>query len=220
MLPADAVRRSPVAAPPPPPPPPPAAPPARHVEHKVQRGETLSEISTRYRTTPQQLQTSNPDIGNPDQLRIDQTVRVPIGEGYGVEPIEREVKPGETLADLAAQYRQPPVDLARANRHNTGGTQEPLVVGQKVWIPGTRSPDVATTSAPAPTPLEAKVQATDAAAQRVAEAQRQYDDMNASTQGRGAAVPWLQDNLNTARKELDTAVQAEVALRAGPGATD
>lgn len=220
MLP-DAVRRSPVAAPPPPPPPPPppAAPPARHVEHKVQRGETMAEISTRYRTTPEQLKTANPDIQNPDQLRIDQTVRVPIGEGYGVEPIEREVKPGETLADLAAQYRQPPVELARANRHNTGGTQEPLVVGQKVWIPGTRSPDV-TPTGPAPSPLEAKVQATDAAAQRVAEAQRQYDDMNASTQGRGAAMPWLQDNLNTARKGLDTAVQSEIALRAGPGAND
>ena len=99
MLP-DYVRKPTVTPPPPPPPPPPPAPPARHVEHKVQRGETLSEISTRYRTTPRQIEDANPDLRQPDALAIGQTLRVPIGEGYGVEPIDREVKPGETLADL------------------------------------------------------------------------------------------------------------------------
>lgn len=217
MLP-DYVRKPTVTPPPPPPPPPPPAPPARHVEHKVQRGETLSEISTRYRTTPRQIEDANPDLRQPDALAIGQTLRVPIGEGYGVEPIDREVKPGETLAGLAAQYRQPQQELALANRHQvTPG--EPLVVGQKLWIPGTRSPDAAVPSAAA-SPVDASVQQTDAAVQRVNLAQRQYDEINASTQGRGAALPYLSESLSTARNQLDAATKNEITLRAGPGAAD
>ena len=92
-----------IQAPPPPPPPPPprekvdpavrapalhkgqkdAPPPEHYVQHEVQRGETLTEVSHRYQTTVPMIQAANPQIKDADQIEIGQKVNVPIGVGYG-----------------------------------------------------------------------------------------------------------------------------------------
>lgn len=234
MLLIDGSRR--VAPPPPPPPPPPPAPapsngpgttavtpvrydapaadaaaPERYVDHTVARGETLTEISTRYQLPVLQLETENPSIDDADALNEGQTVRVPIGPGYGIEPVAVQIAPGQTLAELAAQYRQPLSDIVDANRHGLGNA-DVIHVGQQIWIPGVQQVPAQAPAAPL-TPLEQAAQTTDAAAQRVATAQQRYDDMAASTNGSGAALPYFAQGLADAKKELDTAVGAELDLR-------
>ena len=83
-----------IQAPPPPPPPPPprekvdpavrapalhkgqkdAPPPEHYVQHEVQRGETLTEVSHRYQTTVPMIQAANPQIKDADQIEIGQKV--------------------------------------------------------------------------------------------------------------------------------------------------
>jgi len=199
--------------PPPPPPPPPAPPPARHVDHAVQAGETLTEISNRYQTTPAQLTDANPQIADANQLQVGQIVRVPIGEGYGSEPIAVRAKPGDTLTALAAQYRQPVDDIVGSNLH-TLSDPDHIEVGQQIWIPGGYTvPPTAPAPAPQLTPIEQKAQATDAAARRVSAAQSTYDDVAASTNGSGAALPYLAQNLADAKTALRVALTAEIDAR-------
>jgi LysM repeat protein len=243
MLPADAVQRTP--------PPPPAPlqhdhdaavqapalhggrsdvpPPTHYAEHTVQSGETLSEISKRYQAPVPLLQAANPDIADPDRIHVGQKVAVPIGPGYGSEPTEVQVKPGQTLSQLAAQYKQPLGDIVNANRHGIADPDR-IRVGQQIWIPGVIAPlptaNVNPTPAPAPTPIDAASKATDAALQRVVSAQKTYDDVAASTQGSGAALPYLAQNLADAKGQLSSAVGNELTLRTqtalppGHGATE
>ena len=207
----DAVRRQA----PPPPPPPPAPPPERHVSHPVQAGETLTEISNRYQTTLPQLRDANPQIADANQLQVGQIVRVPIGVGYGTEPISVEAKPGDTLTQLAAQYQQPVDDIVGSNLH-TLSDPDHIQVGQQIWIPGgyTVRPVLPEIPPPPPlSPIELKAQATDAAAQRASAAQAQYDEVSAATNGSGAALPYLRQNLADAKTALRVAVTAEVDAR-------
>ena len=84
------VPQSRIQAPPPPPLPPPprekvdpavrapalhkgqkdAPPPEHYVQHEVQRGETLTEVSHRYQTTVPMIQAANPQIKDADQIEI------------------------------------------------------------------------------------------------------------------------------------------------------
>lgn len=232
MLPPDGIRRAP---PPPAPAPAPAAdanahpavqspalhggrtdvpPPTHYVEHTVRRGETMKEIAARYQAPVPLLQAANPDVDDPDKIRTGQKIAVPIGPGYGTEPIEVQVAPGQTLSQLASQYKQPLRQIVEANRH---GLPDPdrILVGQQIWIPGVVAPQAAT---PTPTtttatPLDTKVQATDAAVKQVQSAQKTYDDVSASTHGSGAALPYLAQNLADAKTRLDSALANELDAR-------
>ena len=124
-------------APPPPPPPPPprkevdaavrqpalhpnqpdAPPPERYVQHEVESGENLTEVSRRYQTTVPMLEAANPQLAQSDQIEVGQKLNVPIGADYGREPTRDVVEPGQTLTDLAREHPDvTPQDIARANR--------------------------------------------------------------------------------------------------------
>lgn len=206
----DGVRRTEASLPPPPPPPP---PPAKHVEHRVAPGETMTEVAARYSTDVPTLQASNPEVKDPDSVQVGQVLQVPIGEGYGQEPTSTEVKPGQTLTDLAQQVKMPVDRLIAANGHLL---DEPnlIRVDQQIWIPGGYAVQGAQAPQPKPlTPLEQAEQNTDAAATRAAAAQKAYEDMAASTYGSGAAVPYLAQNAADAKRALEAAVKVEVDLQ-------
>ena len=214
----NAVRR---ALPPPPPPPPPprkevdpavrrpalhqgkpdVPPPERYVKHKVEQGETLTEVSRRYQTDVPILQAANPQVRNPDQIEIGQELNVPIGADYGREPTRDVVAPGQTLTDMARQH--PGVsahDIARANRHEIPNADR-LQAGQEVWVPNHQ---------PAK-PLEQKVQATDQALAQVDRAQKAYDELPSDTNR--AIRDEMHGSVQHAKGELKTAVQAELDER-------
>jgi LysM repeat protein len=203
-------------------PPPAQPPPERHIEHEVQHGETMTEISNRYQATMPQLHDANPQISNPDRLNVGQRVRVPIGDGYGREPIAVQAQPGDTLKALAGQYHQPVTRIAAANGHSIANPEH-IQVGQQIWIPGgytlppsakvqPGTPGTAPAAVP-PDPLAQTAQATDAAAQRAGRAQKTYDEVSASTNGSGSALPYLSQQLTEAKGGLQTAVDAEITAR-------
>ncbi|MFD1711216.1 LysM peptidoglycan-binding domain-containing protein [Ottowia sp. GY511] len=211
----------PVAAPPPPPPPPPprkdvdpavrqpelhqgkpdVPPPEHYVRHTVEQGENLTEIARRYQTDVPMLKTANPQIGDGNQIEIGQEINVPIGADYGREPTRDVVEPGQTLTELARQH--PGVsaqDIAGANRHEIPNANA-VRAGQEVWVPGqTRA-----------TPLEQKVQATDAAVADLGRAQRAYDELPADTNR--AARDEVHQGVTAAEGKLKTAVQSELDER-------
>ena len=153
----DAPVRRPYTPPPPPPPPAPrkevdpavrqpalhqgkrdAPPPERYVQHEVERGENLTEISRRFQTTVPMLEAANPRIKNPDAIEIGQKVNVPIGADYGREPTRDVVEPGQTLTDMARQHAGVSAqDIARANRHEIPNADR-IHAGQEVWVPADR----------------------------------------------------------------------------------
>lgn len=216
----DAPVRRPYTPPPPPPPPPPrkevdpavrqpalhqgktdAPPPERYVQHEVERGENLTEISRRYQTTVPMLEAANPQVKNPDAIEIGQKVNVPLGADYGREPTRDVVEPGQTLTDMARQHAGVSAqDIARANRHEIPNADR-LHAGQEVWVPADR---------PA-TPLEQKVQATDAAVANVDRAQQAYDTLEPGTNR--AIRDEMYAGIQSAKGNLKTAVQAEVDER-------
>ena len=207
-------------APPPPPPPPPrkevdtavrqpalhqdkteVPPPERYVQHEVEQGESLTEVSRRYQTTVPMLEAANPQLAHPNQLEIGQKVNVPLGADYGREPTRDVVEPGQTLADMAREH--PGVtaqDIARANRHEIPNADR-VQAGQEVWVPADR---------PA-TPLEVKVQATDSGVTEVQRAQKAYDDLPADTSR--AVRDEVYQGVQLAQDKLKTAVQGELDER-------
>ena len=210
-----------IQAPPPPPPPPPprekvdpavrapalhkgqkdAPPPEHYVQHEVQRGETLTEVSHRYQTTVPMIQAANPQIKDADQIEIGQKVNVPIGVGYGKEPTADVVEPGQSLTDMAkAHPGVSPYDIANANRHQVPNANL-IYPGQKLWVPADK---------PA-TPLEQKVRATDQALATYKGAERTYDGLTDSAPS--PARLRVYDDMVTAKADLKTAVNAELEQR-------
>ncbi|MDO5625492.1 MAG: LysM domain-containing protein [Pseudomonadota bacterium] len=177
-------------------------PPERYVQHEVQGGETLTEISRRYQTSVPMLEAANPQVANPDHLDIGQKVNVPLGADYGTEPLPEVAQPGQTPTHIAREH--PGVsaqDIADANRASLPNPRC-LAVGQQIWVPA---------SLPA-TPLGQKVQATDQAVARLQSAQSGYDGLPADTNR--AIRDELHQGLQTARGQLKNAVSAELDERA------
>ena len=178
-----------------------APPPERYVQHEVERGETLTEVADRYQTTVPMIQAANPQIEDANQIDVGQQVNVPIGAGYGREPVQDVVAPGETLTSMARQHPGvSPQDIARANRHEIPDANR-VQAGQEVWVPN---------HGPA-TPLEQKVQATDGAVAEVNRAQKAYDGLPPDTNR--AVREEMHQSVQTTKNNLKTAVQAELDER-------
>jgi LysM repeat protein len=78
--------------------------------HTVKRGETLSGIAARYRTTVAALASLN-GINNPSMIRVGQVLKLP-----GAAPARTHtVKRGETLSGIAAKYKTTVARLAALN---------------------------------------------------------------------------------------------------------
>jgi len=103
--------------------------PAYAGTHLVRRGETLSGIATRYRTSVTRLVRMN-DLANPNLIVAGRRLRVPGGR-----PTSRThvVRSGETLSAIAAQYG---TTIARLAKVNKLANPNLIVIGTKLRVPG------------------------------------------------------------------------------------
>ncbi|TFH19717.1 MAG: LysM peptidoglycan-binding domain-containing protein [Myxococcales bacterium] len=118
--------------------------------HRVERGQTLSEIASLYRTSVGALKAHN-DIRDPRSLRAGQTISVPVAgtaaastvasRAPGVVASSHRVARGQTLSHIAGRYGVSVVALQRSN-----GISDPRALrqGQVLRIP------TGVDSAPAP----------------------------------------------------------------------
>jgi membrane-bound lytic murein transglycosylase D len=100
--------------------------------YTVKEGETLSDIASRFNTSPSQIEKLN-GLKNPDYLKKGQRLKLPpANAGEEKTFIEHEVKKGETLAYLAGKYGVTVSDLVEANDLSN---KNMLRTGQYLLIP-------------------------------------------------------------------------------------
>lgn len=112
-----------------------------YARHRVQHGQTLSEIATLYRTSVGALKAHN-GISDPRRLRAGQTISVPVAgtaaastvaqRTPGVVPASHRVVRGQTLSHIARRYG---VSVVALQRHNSITNPRALRPGQLLSIP-------------------------------------------------------------------------------------
>lgn len=108
----------------------PTSPAATTVKHTVARGETLSYLARRYRTTIAAIRSQNPSITDLDHLTPGTVLTITVGNESPV--LTHRVRPGEHLVGIAARYGTTASALVEAN-----GLANPnqIYVGQVLIIP-------------------------------------------------------------------------------------
>jgi LysM repeat protein len=106
--------------------------------YTVQEGDSVVAIAARYGILPEYLVANNAELSDPPSLIPGMSLIVPSGNG-----ILHEVRPGETLADIAARYG---VTVESIVRHRTNGitSTDDLLESALLFIPDA--------PLPAPTP--------------------------------------------------------------------
>ncbi len=109
-----------------------------YATHRVERGQTLSEIATLYGTSVSALERHN-RISDPRRLRLGQILNVPVAATVtALEPTRNappdghRVGEGQTLSHVAKLYG---VSVGDLQRHNGIGDPRALRPGQVVRIP-------------------------------------------------------------------------------------
>jgi len=204
-------------------------PPQETASHVVQKGETLAEISTRYRVPIHDIATANPAISNRNLIHVGQTLTIPLDKAGGSLPGRYTAQQGETLGGIAQHYHSSASQLAAANGiHDPGRIHS----GDQIWIPGAggqvalgtavQESDLAALP-PVTTPQAGKV---NGAILGVQSAQQALNLVSASAaKGNASANVKLQDgslqrNLGNAQGALNAAVNAEITAKAGAHAND
>lgn len=98
------------------------------IEHKVRRGETLTEIAQAYNITVQAIKDSN-RLSDANQIVIGQTLVIPTA---APQYLEYKVRSGDKLADIAKTHG---VTLSSLTRLNAIGNANRIRVGQTLKIP-------------------------------------------------------------------------------------
>ena len=101
------------------------APASGPITHRVQRGDTLSEIADTYNVTVSQLRQWNDIKGS--NIRIGQRITVYSAQG---QPVEHVVRRGDTLIQIAQQHG---VSVANIKEWN-GLRSNTIRVGQRLKI--------------------------------------------------------------------------------------
>jgi LysM repeat protein len=196
-----------VSAPPPPPPSPPAhaassstSSSGGHTEVvHAQSGDRPVDVARRYGVHEKDLRDANPGLG--EQLAAGQALQLPPltqAPEPEPEPQVHKVQPGDTLSQIARHYD---VRLRLVIEANPGlqGHQGQLTPGESVLIPAKPQQPPATPQA-----------ATDRALKTLHAVSHTLDQMNQATQGTGAALPYLRQQVSDAQLRLKSAVQTEV----------
>ena len=103
------------------------------VEHRVQKGENLISIASKYRVLVADLQTIN-NISNINKLSIGQRLKIPVKGGlYSNYPekIIYSVKTGDTLGHIAEEYN---TRASEIRKWNNMGSKSVIYPGQKLSL--------------------------------------------------------------------------------------
>ena len=100
--------------------------------YTVQKGDTLSQIATRYRTTYQKIAKYN-KIENPDLIYIGQKIVIPPSNTV-VSQVVYTVKEGDTLSSIAEKYKLNWKKLYEKNKDIIGENPDLIFPGQKLVI--------------------------------------------------------------------------------------
>ena len=143
----------------------PARAPGRRA-HTVRRGETLASIAARYGTSIARLARNNA-IADPDLVRIGQVLQLARAPGADAAATparvtaRHRVRPGETLASIAARHRTTVAALVRVNRIADPNL---IVAGRRLRVPrgdaGLPAP-TSTDRRPSAAPVPATVSASE-----------------------------------------------------------
>ncbi len=185
------VTRAPVVASPPPPPP----KPEEKVVH-AQGGDTPGDVARRHGVDEHDLREANP--GMPERLSHGEEVHLPANFKPLLEPeaTVHTAESGETLNDIANDYDVRLKKVIEANPELAGNG--PLKAGVAVNIPKDEKP------------VASPADLTDRALRNSQRADKTLDEVNQSTNGVGAAVPFLSQQSNEAQGRVKTAAQLEI----------
>ena len=100
--------------------------------YTVAKGDTLSQIATRYRTTYQKIAKYN-KIENPDLIYIGQKIVIPPSNTV-VSQVVYTVKEGDTLSSIAEKYNLNWKKLYEKNKDVIGENPDLIFAGQKLVI--------------------------------------------------------------------------------------
>ena len=125
----------------------------RTVSHTVRRGETLSGIATRYRTTQQAIMSNN-RIASPERIRVGQRLTIPVSgdapaaqtastssSGGSSRAATYTVRRGDSLSGVAQRHG---VTTRQIQRWNDMGNSTRILVGQTLKVAPDASPAAAT----------------------------------------------------------------------------
>ncbi|TAK73450.1 MAG: LysM peptidoglycan-binding domain-containing protein [Dehalococcoidia bacterium] len=129
------------------------------LEYKVQNGDTVSGIASRFGISAKYISWNNVDIlSDVDTLAPGMTLQIPMVEG-----IVHSVRFGETVTEIAARYDAKARDIVEFRANGLAGDPNRLREGTLILVPGGRvvplAPQAATRPAPTPTPAPAVVTA-------------------------------------------------------------
>jgi murein DD-endopeptidase MepM/ murein hydrolase activator NlpD len=84
--------------------------------HRVERGDTLSELAQRYGTTVQAFMKANPQIRDADLIFTGDTLNVPTARDQASSTTDtHRIERGDTLSELAQRYNTTVSDFLKAN---------------------------------------------------------------------------------------------------------
>lgn len=100
--------------------------------YTVQKGDTLSQIASRYRTTYQKIANYN-DIKNPNLIYEGQTLKIPESK-VAIAQVTYTVKEGDTLSSIAEKYKLNWKKIYEKNKEVIGDDPNLIYPGQKLVI--------------------------------------------------------------------------------------
>ena len=101
--------------------------------YTVQKGDTLSQIASKYRTTYQKLASYN-NISNPNLIYPGQVILIPETGSVPVAQVTYTVKSGDTLSKIGERYGISWKKLYEKNKDIIGSDPNKIYPGQKLVI--------------------------------------------------------------------------------------
>jgi len=114
-------------------------------EYRVQPGDTISGIASRFGIRTNYVIWNNADITDSNALKPGQTLQVPSAEG-----IVHSVRLGDTVTEIAQRYDAKATDIIQFRANGLSGDPNKLREGSQILVPGGRKVDIAPTIAPRP----------------------------------------------------------------------
>ena len=112
-------------------------------EYKVQEGDTISGVASRFGVRSSYVTWNNADVTNANALTLGQTLQVPSVEG-----IIHSVRLGETVSEIALRYDANAQDIIEFRANQLLGDPNRLREGSQILVPGGRKVDIAQAIAP------------------------------------------------------------------------